>query len=91
MKMPSGISHDGWDMRPHQIYVDRADGARKWDVDGNEYVDYFGGHGSLVLGHNHPKVRAAIEAQLASSTHYGACHKLGLRWAQLVIDMGAER
>ena len=87
MKMPSGISHDGWEMRPHQIYVDRADGARKWDVDGNEYVDYFGGHGSLVLGHNHPKVRAAIEEQLASSTHYGACHKLGLRWAQLVIDM----
>ena len=87
MKMPSGISHDGWDMRPHQIYVDRADGARKWDVDGNEYVDYFGGHGSLVLGHNHPKVRAAIAAQLANSTHYGACHALGLRWARLVVDM----
>ena len=92
-KMPGGISHDGWDMRPHQIYIDRADGARKWDVDGNEYVDYFGGHGSLVLGHNHPKVRAAIEAQLANSTHYGACHALGLRWAQLIIDMvpGAEK
>lgn len=85
--MPSGISHDAWDMRPHQIYVDRADGARKWDVDGNEYVDYFGGHGSLVLGHNHPKIRAAIEGQLARSTHYGACHALGLRWAELVVQL----
>lgn len=86
-KMPSGISHDAWDMRPHQIYVERASGARKWDVDGNEYVDYFGGHGSLVMGHNHPAVRVAIEGQLAKSTHYGACHELGLRWAQLVVDM----
>lgn len=86
-KMPSGISHDAWEMRPHQIYVERAKGSRKWDADGNEYVDYFGGHGSLVLGHNHPQVMAAIEAQLVNSTHYGACHALGVRWAELVVQM----
>ena len=37
-------------MLPHPIYVARASGSRKWDVDGNEYVDYHGGHGALILG-----------------------------------------
>ena len=50
---PSGIVHDARDMKPHPIYIERAEGARKWDADGNEYVDYFGGHGSLLLGHAH--------------------------------------
>ena len=42
---PSGITHDSRKLDPYTIYVDRAEGPRKWDVDGNEYVDYFGGHG----------------------------------------------
>ncbi len=52
--LPSGVTHDSRYLQPHRIYVDRAAGSRKWDVDGNEYVDYVGGHGALLLGHNHP-------------------------------------
>ena len=48
---PSGITHDSRRTLPYAIYVDRAEGARKWDVDGNGYVDYYGGHGALLLGH----------------------------------------
>lgn len=52
---PSGITHDGRFLRPYGIYVDAGKAGRKWDVDGNEYVDYFGGHGALLLGQCHPR------------------------------------
>ena len=72
---------------PYPIYVDHALGPVKWDVDGNRYVDYFGGHGALILGHNHPKVMAAVHAALDRGTHFGACHELEVRWAELVCQM----
>ncbi|MBV9736354.1 MAG: aminotransferase class III-fold pyridoxal phosphate-dependent enzyme [Acidisphaera sp.] len=91
--LPSGLSHDGRHFDPYPIYVERASGPLKWDVDGNEYVDYFGGHGALILGHNHPKVTQAVHAQLERGTHFGACHELELRWAELVQRLvpSAER
>ena len=49
---PSGVTHDARAFQPFPIYVERAQGPRKWDVDGNEYVDFIGGHGALLLGHN---------------------------------------
>ena len=91
--LPSGIAHDSRKMDPYPLYVARAKGPRKWDVDGNQYVDYFGGHGALLLGHNHPAVLEAMHAQLDRGTHYGACHELEVRWADLVCSMvpSAER
>ena len=91
--IPSGVTHDVRYMEPYPIYVERAAGPRKWDVDGNEYVDYVMGHGSLLLGHNHPTVFAAANEQLGRGTHYGACHDLEVRWAELVnqIVPSAER
>jgi len=53
----------------HPIFVDRASGARVWDVDGNEYFDFVGGIGVLNVGHTHPKVRAAIVEQLDRFSH----------------------
>lgn len=82
--LPSGITHDSRYLWPYPLYVERAAGAHKWDADGHEYVDYAGGHGALLLGHNHPKVTEAIAAQLARGTHYGACHELEVRWGELV-------
>jgi len=91
--LPSGVTHDSRYLQPHGIYVDRAAGSRKWDVDGNEYVDYAGGHGALLLGHNHPRVIEAVQKQLAKGTHFGACHELEVRWAQWVQRLvpSAER
>lgn len=85
--LPSGIVHDSRHLSPHPIYVNRATGSRKWDVDGNEYVDYYGGHGSLLLGHNDPRVTEAAHRQLDLGTHYAACHELELRWAELVQQL----
>ena len=89
---PGGVTHDSRYVRPHPIAVARAAGARKWDVDGHEYVDYAGGHGALILGHAHPQVMAAVAEQLARGTHYGANHLLENRWAALIKSMmpGAE-
>ena len=44
--LPSGITHDARYLDHYSIHVARAKGPSKWDVDGNEYVDYFGGHGA---------------------------------------------
>ena len=56
-------------------------------MDGCEYVDYFGGHGALILGHNHPEVTEAVREQLSRGTHYGASHELELEWAEQIIRM----
>src|SRR5436853_4782172 len=82
--LPAGLTHDSRAASPYPIYVARASGPRKWDVDGNEYVDYFGGHGALLLGHGHPAVVEAIERQVKLGTHWGASHELEVRWAELV-------
>ncbi|MEZ6071682.1 MAG: aspartate aminotransferase family protein [Pirellulales bacterium] len=91
--LPGGITHDARHVLPYPLYVERAHGSRKWDVDGNEYVDYAGGHGALLLGHNHPVVTEAIQRQLERGTHFGTCHELELRWGALVQRLmpSAER
>src|SRR5262249_34918932 len=85
--LPSGLTHDSRQLLPYPLYAERAQGPRKWDVDGNEYVDYFGGHGALILGHAHPAVVAAVQRKVAIGTHYGACHALELRWAELILKL----
>ncbi|GAB4336454.1 MAG: aminotransferase class III-fold pyridoxal phosphate-dependent enzyme [Candidatus Abyssubacteria bacterium] len=45
-------------------FIERAEGARFWDVDGNEYIDYMCAYGPMVLGYNHPRVEQAARAQL---------------------------
>src|SRR5689334_20291358 len=82
--IPGGITHDIRHLAPFPTYIERAGGTRKWDVDGNEYVDYWMGHGALFLGHCHPAVVSAVQAQVARGTHLGASHELEVRWAELV-------
>jgi glutamate-1-semialdehyde 2,1-aminomutase len=82
--IPAGLTHDSRTLLPYPIYAARAAGPRKWDVDGNEYVDYFGGHGALLLGHAHPAVVEAVQQQVTQGTHWGSSHELEVRWAELV-------
>jgi len=91
--LPGGVSHDVRLFEPFPLAVARADGARKWDLDGHELVCYVMGHGSLLLGHSHPEVVAAVRSQAGRSFHPGACHELENDWAELVIQLvpSAER
>ncbi len=90
---PDGVTHDIRYFTPFPLYVERAEGARKWDVDGNETIDFVMGHGALLLGHNHPQVKEAVARQLERGTHYGASQEMEIRWAEQVQELipSAER
>ncbi len=85
--LPGGVTHDTRYLRPYPLYIERAAGPHKWDVDGNRYVDYIGGHGALLLGHNHPVVMEAVREQLGKGTHFGAAHELEVRLAEQIVSM----
>jgi glutamate-1-semialdehyde 2,1-aminomutase len=53
-------------------FVDRAKGSKIWDIDGNEYIDYVGSWGPMILGHAHPGVVAALKRAVPKGTSYGA-------------------
>src|SRR5215203_1658111 len=53
--IPGGITHDGRQLKPFPPYIADAQGAYKWDVDGNRLIDFVMGHGSLLFGHNDPR------------------------------------
>jgi glutamate-1-semialdehyde 2,1-aminomutase len=78
------VSHENRFAAPFPIYIERADGPRTWDVDGNEYIDYSMGSASLLLGHASPTVVKAIQDQAAKGTFFSNCHPLELQWAELV-------
>lgn len=84
---PSGITHDIRRIEPYPLYMDRGLGSKKWDVDGNEYIDYWVGHGALFLGHEHPEVVKAVSEQVKKGNHFGSCHEAELRWALKVIEL----
>ncbi len=81
---PGGVTHDNRYAQPFPLYLTHGYGPHKWDVDGNEYIDYVSGHGALLLGHSHPAVVAAVAEQITRGTHLGACTDEELRWARAI-------
>lgn len=65
----------------------RAAGSHVWDVDGNEYIDYVGSWGPMILGHAHPDVVRGVQETAALGMSFGAPCELEIELAQLVIDM----
>ncbi len=90
---PDGVTHDLRHLEPFPVYVDRAAGAHKWDVDGHRLIDYWSGHGALLLGHCNPAVTEAVQRQAGRATHPGACHEMEVEWGQWVQRLvpSAER
>jgi len=91
--LAGGVSHDGRFLPPHPVYMNRALGARKWDVEGREYIDYAMGSAAMMLGHAHPDVVAAVQEQIGVGTFYATVHPLEIEWAELVQELipSAER
>ena len=81
---PSGVTHDNRYATPFPLYMTHGMGSRKWDVDGNEYIDYVCGHGALILGHSHPEIVEVVNNQMALGTHLGACTDQELEWGSYV-------
>jgi len=67
-------------------YLLRGRGARVWDVDGNEYLDFNMGVGPLVLGYCHPEVNAAIRSQLEDGITFSLMHPLEVELAELIRE-----
>ena len=70
--MPEGVASTFQANDPYPVYVREGRGSTVWDVDGNEYVDFHGGFGTLAVGHAHPKVVEAIERAARTGTHFAA-------------------
>jgi glutamate-1-semialdehyde 2,1-aminomutase len=65
-------------------WIVRGSGSHMWDADGNEYLDYVGSWGPLILGHAHPEVTRVIEAGARSGASFGASTPLELELAEAV-------
>jgi glutamate-1-semialdehyde 2,1-aminomutase len=84
---PDGVTHDNRRMQPFPIFIERAEGAYKWDVDGHRYIDYWMGHGALLLGHSPAHICEAVIEQMRRGTHYGASHAKEVEWGEWVCQL----
>ena len=85
--LSGGAGHDGQVAGPFPIVIDRGQGPRKWDVDGNEYIDFGMGSASLLLGHAHPAVVEALIQAAPQGSHYGAPVETMLEWGERVCTL----
>ena len=84
---PGGVTHDVRYAQPFPLFMSHGQGPLKWDVDGNEYVDYVSGHGALILGHSHPAITEAVSQQVLRGTHLGANTDAEMRWARAITAL----
>ena len=68
-------------------FIHHAQGCRLWDVDGNEYIDYVGSWGPMLLGHRHPAVLEALREALEIGTSFGAPTEREVEFAELICSM----
>ncbi len=69
------------------IFINKGKGSKIYDIDGNEYIDYVGSWGPLILGHAHDEVVAAIKETAEKGTSYGAPTVIESQMAELIVDM----
>jgi glutamate-1-semialdehyde 2,1-aminomutase len=69
------------------IFYDRAKGSRVWDADGNEYIDFVGSWGPMILGHTPDAVLDSVREQLAKGTSFGAPTELEVRMAETICEV----
>jgi glutamate-1-semialdehyde 2,1-aminomutase len=68
------------------LFIQRAQGARIWDVDNKEYIDYVASWGPMIVGHAHPRVVQALQRAVERGTSYGAPTALEVELAVLIVE-----
>ena len=68
-------------------FIAKADKTRMWDEDGNEYIDFIGSWGPMILGHNFPPVREAVVQAAQNGLSYGAATRAEVEMAELICGM----
>lgn len=69
------------------IFISKAQGSKLWDVDGNEYIDYVGSWGPMILGHAHPIILEAIANAAVNGTSFGAATEREVEMAELLCSI----
>lgn len=82
--LPGGVAHDNRFVNAPSLYMQKARGARKYDVDGRAYIDYWVGHGALLLGHGRREIVEAVHLAAQEVMHPGACHEREVLWAERI-------
>jgi glutamate-1-semialdehyde 2,1-aminomutase len=85
--MPAGVGRLFRLADPFPMVVKRARGARLWDADDNEYLDFQLGFSTMILGNAAGEVETAIKEALPRGTSYGQCHEYEYAFAKLICDM----
>ena len=85
--LPGGVTYAIRYFEPYPFYVVKAEGSKLWDVDGNEYTDYWTGHGAILMGHGYAPVIEAVKDQLNYGTHFGFSHEWEVKWAEQICRM----
>lgn len=68
-------------------FIEQADGPYIYDADGRKYIDYVCSWGPMLLGHNHPAIRAAVEQAVQHGLSFGAPTEAEVEMAELMVDM----
>jgi len=82
--MPGGNTRSAIHVDPFPLTIVRGEGARLWDLDGHEYVDFLSEFTAGIYGHSHPAIRGAIEAALDGGLNFGAHNALEARFAAAI-------
>ena len=88
--MPGGVNSPVRAFRAVNLcprFITRAEGARIYDEDGRSYIDYVSSWGPMILGHNHPEVRAAVEEAVQDGLSFGAPTRREVEMAQLMVEL----
>jgi len=80
--LPMGVASSFQAADPYPIYLERGQGSRVWDVDGNGYTDFHNGFGTMAVGHAHPKVVEAIERAARTGTHFAVSTEQTVAYAE---------
>jgi glutamate-1-semialdehyde 2,1-aminomutase len=88
--IPGGVNSPVRAFRPvggKPVFIERGNGSRIWDVDGNQYIDYVGSWGPLLFGHRPPEVLAALKEVLEIGTSFGAPTRQEVEFAELICTL----
>jgi len=81
---PGGICHTPRYFPPYPAVMERAEGGRMWDLDGNEYIDLWMGHYALILGHNPPLIKQRMSRITEMGLHWGVPSQVQLSFGRLI-------
>ena len=84
--MPGGTTRTTTYFDPYPLYIERGEGCRIWDVDGTERIDVLGNYTAMILGHAHPKIVEAIQAQAARGTGFAAANPREVELATILCE-----